>query len=199
MCCGGVRKRRHLPGRAGGTAGVEGVTGGGGSWLLQCHPHPACFCPWGQKEHQHPQHRSPSPQGAGHPMAALHWGGRDGGCTGQLRVSCRKLSFQDKGDQQLEDVHLQKHWGHGWEGGTARGVPTVVGGYGGQHGDRAGDASGTCWPLQAWLSVATRGENADLDFSLKLVVGDESVEGLGLVVVVVPAGGHQVQVLVSVG
>lgn len=102
-----------------------------GSWLLRCHPHPACFYPWGQKEHQHPQHRSPSPRGAEHPMAALHWGGRDGGCTGQLRVSCRKLSFQHKGDQQLEDVHLQKHWGHGWEGGTARGVPTVVGGYGG--------------------------------------------------------------------
>lgn len=40
-----------------------------------------------------------------------------------MRMSCRKLSFQDTGDKQLEVLH--QHWGRGWEGGTARGVSTV--------------------------------------------------------------------------
>lgn len=199
MRCSGVRKRRHPPGRAGGAAGGEGVTGeGGGFGFSSAVFTPRVSIPGGRT--RHPQRPSPSPRGAKHPTAALQWVGGPqgaGGHTRQLRTSCGKLSFQDKADQQLED--LQEHRGCGWEGGTAGGggVPPLGGGTLGQHGDRAGDAPGTRWPLRAWLSGAARGENADLDFSVNFVVGGESREGLA--VVVVPAGGHQADVLLGAG
>lgn len=67
-----------------------------------------------------------------------------------------------------------------------------------QCGDRAGAAPGTCWLLHPGLGRAAKGKSADLVFCLKLVVGGKILEGLGLVVVVV-AGGHQVNVFLGVG
>lgn len=58
---------------------------------------------------------------------------------------------------------------------------------------------GTCWPPKVWLRGAAGGENSGLDFSSELVVGSESLEGLVLVVVVVLARRHQINVLTGQG
>lgn len=113
-----VRKRRHLSGRAVEAAGDEGII----REVLGFSS--ADFTPWfcipGAEQEPGTHSATPhcpegsAPNGEATKAESHPW---------QLRRCCRKLSVQDKGDWQLEDLHLQKHQGHIWEGGTASESP----------------------------------------------------------------------------